>query len=529
MKLTAVFVIILFFAQWSLSQDQTVIKYSNTITKDDLKKHLSIIASDEYQGRNTGDKGLEMTAKYIENAFQNYSVKGIIDNTADSYYQEFELEKKSWPKLIYTADKVKLEQGKNIAFLSLAEGVNEYEVIFAGYGIFSDKYNDYKDIDVKNKVVVFLADEPKNKKGIYLATGTQEPSIKVDTTLQGRFNNLQSKIMAVMMRGAKGFIVVEMDDNSSKKMIEALDMYFGGPQMNLKGEGGGNLMPSMPMLFMSPSAAAAMFGTTVKKMQKTIEGKVEKGESCSGLYNAKIKIEAEKKSELIKTGNVVGFIEGSDKKDEYLVLMAHYDHMGTINGVVYNGADDNGSGTSALLEMAEAFSKAKAEGNGPLRSIVFIALTGEEKGLLGSKYYTNNPILPIENAVTGLNIDMIGRIDKKHTGNGNYIYIIGDDRLSTELHTLSENTSKLYYPDYVLDYELNAKDHPEHLYERSDHYNFAQKGVPVIFYTSGEHDQYHKPEDDVALIDFTSMEKRVRAIFATAWQLANMDERVKKD
>lgn len=528
MRLTASLVIILFFSQWVFSQDQTVIKYSNTITKEDLKKHLSIIASDEYEGRNTGDKGLEMTAKYLENEFIGDSLKGIVKETKDPFYQEFELEKKSWPKIVYTSDKIKLEQGKNIAFISLGEGVNEYEVVFAGYGIYSDKYNDYKDFDVKGKIVAFLSDEPKNKKGIYLATGTKDPSIKVDTTLQGRFNNLQPKIMAVMMRGAKGFIVIEMDENSSKKTIEALDLYFGGPQMNLKGEGG-DLMPSMPMLFVSPSAGAGLFGTTIKKMQKSINEKVEKGESCSGLFSSKIKIEAEKKSEIIKTGNVVGFIEGSDKKDEYLVIMAHYDHMGIINGVVYNGADDNGTGTSALIEMAEAFSKAKAEGNGPRRSIVFIALTGEEKGLLGSKYYTSNPLLPLENAVTGLNIDMIGRIDKKHTGNGNYIYIIGDDRLSSELHTLSENTSKLYYPDYVLDYELNAKDHPEHLYERSDHYNFAQKGVPVIFYTSGEHDQYHKPEDDVKLVDFASMEKRVRAIFATAWQLANADERVKKD
>jgi hypothetical protein len=527
MKLLFSFIIILCFAQWTLSQDKNEIKYSKTITKEDLKKHLSIIASDANEGRNPGEKGFDIAAKYIEKQFSGDKLVGPVKTGSDPYFQEFELESKSWPKTVFTTGNTKLEQGKDIAFLNLVEGTNEYDIVFAGFGIFSDKYNDYKDLDVKDKIVAFTLGEPKTKAGKYLVTGTEEPNALIDTTLQGKFNSIQPKVMAIMSRGAKGFIIIDNDDKGAVRTIKDLNLYLDGPQMNFSGKG--NLMPSIPMLYVSSATAANFFGTDLMKFQKAIDEKIEKGESPAGLFSAKIKIEAERKTESVKTGNVIGMVEGTDKKDEYVVIMAHFDHLGKIDGEIYNGADDNGSGTVSLIELAEAFAKAKADGKGPRRSVVFIALTCEEKGLLGSQYYSENPVFPISNTVTGLNIDMVGRIDKDHKDNGSYIYIIGDDRLSSELHTLSENASKLYSPDVVLDYKLNAKDDPEHLYERSDHYNFAKKGVPVIFYTSGLHDEYHTPKDDVELIDFPNYEKRVRLIFATAWQIANADERVKVD
>jgi hypothetical protein len=522
--------IIAFFvlAQLVFSQDKNLVKYSNSITQKDLKKHLSIIASDAYEGRNTGEKGLEMAAKYIEKEFKGDKLIGPVKTSKDQFYQEFELEKKTWTKTNIIVGNTNYEQGKDAFLIEKMEGKNEYDLVFIGYGIYSDKYDDYKNLDVKGKMVVFMLGEPRTISGKYLVTNSDSASIKTDTTLMGKFSGeIQSKVMASIMRGAKGFIFVETNDKEAEKTMNTLNHYTGSSEMVFPGKSR-DLFP-IQLVCISPSVAAKMFGTNLKGFQDAIAEKIEKGESPSGLFNSKITIEAERKTETIKTGNVIGLIEGSDKKEEYIAIMGHYDHEGIKKGEIYNGTDDNGSGTVALIELAEAFAKAKAEGKGPRRSILFIALTGEEKGMLGSQYYSENPVIPMINTVTGLNIDMVGRVDKVHKDKGNYVYIIGDDRLSSELHTISESTTKLYFPDIVLDYTFNAKDHPEHLYERSDHYNFAQKGVPVIFYTSGLHDEYHTPKDDIELIDFPSYEKRVRLIFATAWQLANADEKVKVD
>ena len=227
--------------------------------------------------------------------------------------------------------------------------------------------------------------------------------------------------------------------------------------------------------------------------------------------------------------NVVAFIEGSEKPKEIIVISAHLDHVG-INkkGEVYNGADDDGSGTVGLLEIAQAFNKAKNEGNGPKRSILFLHVTGEEKGLLGSRYYTENPIFPLENTVTNLNIDMIGRTDTRHRGNPNYVYLIGSDKLSTRLHELSEATNKKYV-NLELDYKYNDENDPNRFYYRSDHYNFAKNDIPIIFYFNGTHEDYHQVGDTPDKINYEMLEKRTRLVFYTAWEIANRDERIVAD
>ncbi len=226
--------------------------------------------------------------------------------------------------------------------------------------------------------------------------------------------------------------------------------------------------------------------------------------------------------------NVWAFIEGSEKPDEIVILSAHYDHVGMKNGEVYNGADDNGSGTSSLLEIAEAFAQAKKEGNGPKRSILFLHVTGEEHGLHGSRYYTENPLFPLANTIVDLNIDMVGRRDDKHKDSNHYIYLIGSDRLSTDLHNISEKANAQTV-QLELDYTYNALDDPNRFYYRSDHYNFAKNGIPSLFYFNGVHDDYHQPTDDVSKIEFDALEKRVQLIFATAWELANRENRPKVD
>ena len=227
--------------------------------------------------------------------------------------------------------------------------------------------------------------------------------------------------------------------------------------------------------------------------------------------------------------NVVAFIKGSEFPEEIMVISAHYDHVGMDSeGNIYNGADDDGSGTVSILEIAEAFKEAQNDGYQPRRSILFLHVTGEEKGLLGSDYYTKNPIFPLENTVTDLNTDMIGRIDPKHEDNPNYIYLIGSDKLSTQLHELSEEVNNKY-TQFDLDYTYNDENDPNRFYYRSDHYNFAKHNIPVIFYFNGTHADYHQPTDTPDKIEYDLMARRAQLIFYTAWEVANRDERLVVD
>lgn len=234
------------------------------------------------------------------------------------------------------------------------------------------------------------------------------------------------------------------------------------------------------------------------------------------------------KPDLNPSENVVAFIEGNEFPEEIIVISAHYDHLGMNGDAVYYGADDDGSGTVAILEIAQAFKKAVLAGNEPKRSILFLHVTGEEKGLLGSKYYTNFPIFPLENTVTDLNIDMIGRVDVNHTNNPNFVYLIGSDRLSTELHVLSEKINDRF-TQLELDYTYNSEDDPNRYYYRSDHYSFAKNNIPIIFYFNGSHTDYHKISDTPDKINYEVLAKRAQLIFYTAWEIANRENRIEVD
>lgn len=231
----------------------------------------------------------------------------------------------------------------------------------------------------------------------------------------------------------------------------------------------------------------------------------------------------------VDSENVVAYIKGSEKPEEVIVLSAHYDHVGKRDdGTIYNGADDDGSGTVALLEIAEAFQKAVLDGHGPKRSILFLHVTGEEIGLFGSKYYTENPLFPLANTVCNLNTDMIGRIDPNKKDDPDYIYLIGSDKLSQELHNLSEEVNETYI-NLELDYKFNDDNDPNRFYYRSDHYNFAKNNIPIIFYFNGVHEDYHQPTDTPDKIEYELMAKRAKLIFQTAWEVANRPERITAD
>lgn len=236
-----------------------------------------------------------------------------------------------------------------------------------------------------------------------------------------------------------------------------------------------------------------------------------------------------RKGDAVLSKNVAAIIPGKEKPEEFVIITAHLDHLGRgADGTIYNGADDNGSGNVAILEIAEAFQTAVNDGHGPKRSIVFLHVSGEEKGLLGSKYYTDkDPLYPLANTVANLNIDMIGRLDpKRDDPDPNYIYLIGSDKLSEQLHDLSEEVNAKY-TKINLDYTYNADDDPNRFYYRSDHYNFAKKNIPIIFYFNGIHEDYHKSTDTVEKINYDILTNRTRLIFHTVWEIANRAERIK--
>ena len=222
--------------------------------------------------------------------------------------------------------------------------------------------------------------------------------------------------------------------------------------------------------------------------------------------------------------NVMGFIEGAEKPEEIVVISAHYDHDGIKNGQLYPGADDDGSGTVAVMEIARIFREAEKKGIKPKRSILFLHVSGEEKGLLGSKYYSDNPIFPLANTVANVNIDMIGRVDNDHDeATRDFVYVIGSEMLSSDLHkaVLAANEGL----GINLDMRYNTPDDPNRFYYRSDHYNFAKHNIPSVFFFNGVHADYHRPTDTPDRIEYDLLTRRTKLAFNTVWKIANAENR----
>ena len=283
-----------------------------------------------------------------------------------------------------------------------------------------------------------------------------------------------------------------------------------------------NITPETANIFLKNS------GKTYEGLKSAID---QSGSTQSQVLKSEVEMKYGPVNKEVKSANVLGYLEGSDLKDELLVFSAHYDHIGlTTDGgadKVNNGADDDGSGTTGVLAIARAYAKAKKEGHGPRRSILFLLVTGEEKGLLGSEYYSMNPVFPLANTITDLNIDMIGRIGEDYKSNPdsvNYCYLIGSDKLSTDLHKISENANAIY-TKMKIDYKFNDPKDPERIYYRSDHYNFAKHNIPIVFYFNGIHEDYHKPGDEVSKINFPLLTKRAQLVYYTGWDLANRENR----
>lgn len=503
-KLIAFLMICLPLLSQAQKKDKIAMKAASGITAEDMKKHLYIIASKEMEGRDTPSPGLEKAADYIEAHFKSL---GLAPGNNGSYRQYYTLYKDSLigASLKISGNSFELNKDFQPQANSYAAEMRFSEAVFAGYGIADGEIrNDYKDLKVAGKLVIIVDATPADYK----------PSV------QGRNSpaSLFGKLEAAMNKGAAAVMII--GSGFPRRAGTAVSSW----SMN-----GGYRASQPPFTFsVSADVAAKIMGED----GKDVFNKLKSGSLPYKTYSAEIEMGYAKTSKTTQVSNVLGVVEGTDKKDEYLVLTAHYDHVGKRNDTtIYYGADDDGSGTTGILELAEAFAKAKAEGRGPRRSILFMTVSGEEKGLWGSRYYSEHPVYPLEKTTADLNIDMIGRIGTeylKDKDSVNYVYIIGDDKLSSDLAPITDQVNNMYVK-MKLDRKYNDPNDPNRFYFRSDHYNFAQKGVPIIFYFNGTHADYHRPTDTPDKINYPMMAKRAQLVFYTAWEMANRNDMLKRD
>ena len=494
-------------------------KYAATITSKDLSAHLYVLASDSLEGRETGKPGQQKAASYIARQFQQMGLPAVNGN---SYFQKISFIKESWQGISLDINGERMRHlwdyysypSTNIG----RKSTDIDQVVFIGYGIETDKYSDYKGVDVKDKAVLIYAGEPVSKQGVSQITGSKE--------LSEWSTDWRKKIRLAKEKGVSTVFIIDTDYKNNaaeaRKIILNSSLKLGAgeqPENNYVNN-----------LFITSKLAEIIMGDAYKQVIKARNKMQKKGKSRSVNLPVQIQLKQPKSKQQIQGENVLGYIEGSDEilKDELVVITAHYDHLGKRGSDIYNGADDNASGSSTVLEIAEAFTLAAGEGQGAKRSILVMLVSGEEKGLLGSEYYVKNPVFPLEQTIANINIDMVGRVDDKHKDNPNYIYVIGSDRLSTELHQINETVNQEMV-GLELDYTYNAEDDPNRYYYRSDHYNFAERNIPAIFYFNGTHQDYHRITDTPDKINFDKMEKIGRLAFYTAWELANRAERIKVD
>ncbi|MEX0315401.1 MAG: M28 family peptidase, partial [Allomuricauda sp.] len=376
------------------------INYANTITQEELKEHLYTYASDDFEGRETGKPGQKKAVAYLKSQYEALSVPAAKPD--GDYFQKVPLEMAKVPEGKIALNGSDFELGEDVLTFSEAIG-NSNEIVYAGYGIETDNYSDYKGLDVAGKLVLIKAGEPVNADGTYVISGTDNKSVWGNMS-----EAIGKKSELATDKGAKGILYYDEQNFPRYKGYFDYMKRNGSGQMALKEDDNDNFL----VLLNKTSATA-------------LKGDIEK-DSAPKTIAVDIVLDVKSANDEINSENVVAVIKGSEKPNEYVVISSHLDHIGvSANGDINNGADDDGSGSVALLEIAEAFKKAADEGKGPKRSIIFLHVTGEEKGLLGSRYYTDfDPIVPLSQTVANLNIDMIGRIDPKRKGDRNYIYLI---------------------------------------------------------------------------------------------------------
>jgi hypothetical protein len=469
-------------------QEDLSLKYASTIKSGDLKKHLTYLASDELKGRDTGSEGQKLAADYLIDFYKANDLKGPVKG---SYLQPFQLSSVSWKEVSLKIGKNKLTLNEDFVFVGDADMKRNKKTDLVFLGLASDE--NISKVEVEGKMV-----------GLW-AIG----------------NNVGQAINKVMDAGAIGALIVTMEGQANfDRMANRYKSLTGKGRMGFD-----KPTEQKPVFMVSSIKMGELFETPVDVLKEAAKN------DPSIIPSQKAVFKVVKQKVYVDTENVMAFLEGTDKKEEVLVISSHYDHIGVSStGEINNGADDDGSGTVSVMEIAEAFAQAARDGYSPRRSILFLNVTGEEKGLLGSEYYSENPVFPLENTVNNINIDMVGRIDYEYQDaeNQDYVYVIGSEMLSSQLKIINEYNN-ITYTNLILDYRYDAEDDPNRFYYRSDHYNFAKHNIPVIFFFNGVHDDYHRPTDTVDKIEFDLMEKRAKLIFHTAWDLANRENRTPVD
>jgi hypothetical protein len=472
-------------------QNKTAEKYAKTITASELKKKLTVIASAEMEGRETAMPGQKKAAAYIENTFKK---AGLLPAYNSSYQMPFSVYRDTLLKATLQTNQAAFTEGKDFAVSSygFTSGTwNIPEITYVAYGLTDSLHDDYDGLNVKNKWLMLWEGLPADQQ----------------TSNAARASFM--KLFQARNKGVKGLFIIS--STAAEKTGSRQGNMYVKPSSY-----------SLPMVYISPETAAAILNLSATEM-KHPENIIR------GIYPARLSLTVQTKTDTLQSTNVIGLIPGTDLKEEYVFITAHYDHLGKKDSVIYFGADDDGSGTTTVLQLAEAFAKAKKQGSAPRRTIVFMTVSGEEKGLWGSDYYTSHPIFPLSKTSVDLNIDMVGRIDPNYNGDSlNYVYLIGEDKLSSRLQPITDSINNNYL-HMELDRRFNDPNDPERFYYRSDHFNFAKNGVPIIFYFNGTHADYHKPTDTIDKIQFSLMEKRARLVFYTAWDMANRNEMLPRD
>ena len=522
------------------------VKAAERITAEQLSKHLHVVASDEMAGRDTPSPGLDATAKYIADHLTRHKVKPAGDG--GTYFQRMTLRRTEIDR-----EKTQARVGERVFKVGegfIPVGVNggeaEGQVVYAGHGwVFKPKgMNPYEGLDVRDRVVVVSG------------TGTSFPAGLTQADLEAAgAGNWETPVSYAQKNGARALVIIPRGFNrmwgfasravaGARYCVERLNCDGGGGEEGDDDTASPRAVPNK-LITILPSAALleALFEGEQQAGAQILQASASAAPDAAArgfaLSPAKrLSLSVALKTSAATTQNVVAVVEGSDRKlrDEYVAVGSHYDHVGIgrpVNGdSIYNGADDDGSGTVAMLAMAEAF----AQGPRPKRSILFVWHAGEEHGLWGSDYFARYPTVPLEKIVVQLNMDMIGRSKRagdttpanRDLSGPDEIYVIGSKMMSTELGELSERVNRAYL-NLSFNYKYDDPRDPQRFFFRSDHYNYARRGVPIIFYFDGVHEDYHRPSDTPDKIDYRKLERVARTVFVTATEIANQPTRPRVD
>lgn len=529
-------------AQSYSTETNELFRYSESITADFLKEHLSVLAHDSLTGRDTGTPGLQKAAHYLADFYESIGLqpKGV----NGSYFQPFELNASVTDSLVYKTFQV---DGADTTFINhsleaengstqFVRGIGgsvpiEGDIVFGGFGV-DDSLNSVRNLEgdsISDNWVMIFEQIP------YVVDN--------DTLVSSNYTSRDRLITLIRNYGARGILLIsDQTESEFSRMAEMNTQTISVPddlELAYRSSTQQSYSPPYAYTYISPEFAAQILDVDGEEgLQELRESTVENLQDFrSEKTSYYLRYRPYEGRRPIETNNVVAYVEGADPemKDEVVVIMGHYDHVGIASpneegDYIYNGADDNGSGTAGLMAIANAFQEAAKDGFKPKRSILFLHVSAEESGLLGSRYYSDHPIIPIENTVAALNTDMISRSDPEHVKEGitDYVYLIGGEIISSQLDSLVQDANQ-HEINMTLDRKYNDLNDPNQFYRRSDHWNFGRLRVPFVFFFTGVHEDYHAPNDEIDGVDFDKYPRVARLIYKSAVNVANYEGRPEVD